>query len=279
MIRVGPAVACAPAKLNLFLEVTGKRPDGYHALETLMLAVNLFDTLELADDPTGRIGLVCEPEGLPTDERNLAYRAAQKFAPRGARMRLTKRIPHEAGLGGGSSDAATVLQMRGGTPAMAADLGSDVAFFFHAPAAWCTGRGEMVEPESPGGRFDFVVVKPAGGLSTAEVYRHLKLPSASRSGDAARAALRRGSPEELAGGLFNRLEAAACDLSPAVADVIQRLRRCEPLAVQLTGSGSAVFALCRNGTDADRVAVQFRASWPSGEVLPRVYVVRSWPRG
>src|SRR5438477_7604267 len=164
-------VVRAPAKVNLFLEVLGKRPDGYHDLATLMVAVSLFDTLEIKEDPSATITLDLVPpaEAPGAEDRpaltpgpdNLVWRAADLLRrhaghPRGARLRLRKRIPLAAGLAGGSSDAAaTLLGLNrlwrlGLTDAelarLGAELGSDVAFFLHGPAAWCTGRGEVITP-------------------------------------------------------------------------------------------------------------------------------------
>ena len=149
----------APAKVNLFLEVLAKRPDGYHDIETLMVAVNIFDTLKFREDSSGDIRLACNRPELSTGPDNLVVRAAallkrQTGCEKGARIRLVKRIPLAAGLAGGSSDAAVTLiglnrlwklqlspkQLM----SLATELGSDVAFFFSTPAAWCTGRGERV---------------------------------------------------------------------------------------------------------------------------------------
>ncbi len=272
LLPAGPAgcVVAAPAKLNLHLEVIGKRADGYHDLETLMLAVDLFDTLEVADDPAGELSLACDTPGVPAGPGNLAWRAADelrtRLAPgRGARMGLTKRIPHQAGLGGGSSDAAAAIlgcaMVWGVEPAsdVAAAIGSDVAFFLGGPAAWCTGRGEVVEPEQVGGELWFVLVKPPGGLGTADVYRRLTLPATPVSGDALRAAVRAGDPEAVARHLFNRLDGPAFGLRPDLAGVKDELVRCGALGALLTGSGVAVFGVCRDRSHADAVAGEFRA--------------------
>jgi 4-diphosphocytidyl-2-C-methyl-D-erythritol kinase len=181
-------VAWAPAKVNLTLEVVGKRPDGYHAIETLMVAVDLFDTLEVRRGPAGVVALECDPPTLPTDGRNLVVKAADALrraagTDQGASLRLTKRIPHEAGLGGGSSDAATTLLAlnrlwglglgRDELAAVAAGVGSDVAFFLSPPAGWCTGRGEVVTSEPVGRELDLVVVKPAVGARSGRPSRPL----------------------------------------------------------------------------------------------------------
>jgi 4-diphosphocytidyl-2-C-methyl-D-erythritol kinase len=285
-------VIAAPAKLNLFLEILGTRPDDYHELESLMVAVNLFDTLELRARSDDAIVLECDPPGLTAGPDNLVYKAAEKLrvragAPpsRGASIRLTKRIPMQAGLAGGSSDAAAAvfglnhlwgLNLSGGElAAIAGEVGSDVAFFLSLPAAWCTGRGEIVSPESPARPFDVVLVCPPVGLATAQVYRAVKVPSRPVDGSAARAAFRAGNPDTLGAALFNRLQPAAVHLAPVVESVYRRLAGLNPAGCLMSGSGSAVFALCRDSHDAHRVAIAFRASRPPAEPESRVEVVRT----
>jgi 4-diphosphocytidyl-2-C-methyl-D-erythritol kinase len=285
-------VIAAPAKLNLFLEILGTRPDDYHELESLMVAVNLFDTLELRARSDDAIVLECDPPGLTAGPDNLVYKAAEKLrvragAPpsRGASIRLTKRIPMQAGLAGGSSDAAAAvfglnhlwgLNLSGGElAAIAGEVGSDVAFFLSLPAAWCTGRGEIVSPESPARPLDVVLVCPPVGLATAQVYRAVKVPSRPVDGSAARAAFRAGNPDTLGAALFNRLQPAAVHLAPVVESVYRRLAGLNPAGCLMSGSGSAVFALCRDSHDAHRVAIAFRASRPPAEPESRVEVVRT----
>src|SRR6476469_7269340 len=175
----------APAKVNLFLEVLGKRADGYHEIATLMLAIDLEDELDVAPAESGELSLTCDDPALPTGPENLVLKAASRLRAEtgtsaGARIHLRKRIPWAAGLGGGSSDAAAALEglnelwkLGLSTAALArvgSDIGSDVPFFLNGPAAWCTGRGEVVTPVKVGKPLDLVLVKPAEGLGTAEVY-------------------------------------------------------------------------------------------------------------
>ena len=284
-------VVAAPAKINLFLEIRGKRPDGYHDLESLMVAVNLFDTLELSTRFDGAIELRCDPPSLSTGRDNLVYKAAERLRIRanreelGASIHLTKRIPMQAGLAGGSSDAAaTILGLNhlwnlnlshSELAAVAAEVGSDVAFFLALPAGWCTGRGELVSPEAASRSFDVVLVCPPVGLSTVEVYRALQVPSVPVDGFAARAAFRAGDPDALGAALFNRLQPPAVHLAPAVETVYRRLVGLKPAGCLMSGSGSAVFALCRDSHEAHRVAQAFRASRPPAEPESRVAVVRT----
>lgn len=282
------AVWLAPAKLNLTLEVVGKRADGFHAIETLMVPVDLCDTLEVR--PGGGLTLTCDRPDIPTDGRNLVVKAAAALqratgCTRGAEMRLTKRIPHEAGLGGGSSDAATALlalndlwELNLPAPqlaAVAADVGSDVAFFLAGTAGWCTGRGEVVTPEPVGSPIDVVIVKPPVGLSTKEVYGRVVVPTPPLDGTAARDALRAGDVEGLGRALFNRLQGPAFAVAPAVEALWRELAALSPLGCQMTGSGSAVFALCRDAPEAARTAAAVRRTHESDPQPPQVFVSRT----
>jgi 4-diphosphocytidyl-2-C-methyl-D-erythritol kinase len=288
--RRGPAVRVrAPAKVNLFLEVFGRRPDGYHELATLMVTVSLYDTLEFTEEPTGATRLSCDHPSLSTGPDNLVCRAVElvrRHAGRsgGVAVRLWKRIPTAAGLAGGSSDAAATLAGlsalwrlgwdRDELARLGAELGSDVPFFFFNPAAWCTGRGERVEPLRLGRPLDFVLVSPAVGLSTAEVFRGVTVPEAPRDGAASRRAAAAGDVEELGRQLFNRLQPAAERLCPDVAGLCARLAGLGPAGWLMSGSGSSVFALCRDAGEALRVARALSAA-PEQTRGARVCIVRS----
>jgi 4-diphosphocytidyl-2-C-methyl-D-erythritol kinase len=266
-------VVWAPAKVNLFLEVLGKGPDGFHAIATLMTAIRRFDTLWLKEEPSGRLQLSCNRPDLATGPDNLILRAARLLqertgGTRGCQVRLVKRIPLAAGLAGGSSDAAAALVglnhlWRLGLDALeleklGAELGSDVPFFFHTPAAWCTGRGEIVTPAPAPRALDLVLLCPDFGCSTAEVYRHVEIPAQPRDGHAIRAALAAGDVTEIARHLHNRLEPAALKVAPQLADLRQRLERLNPAGTMLSGSGSTLFAVCRDRDEARRIARALR---------------------
>jgi 4-diphosphocytidyl-2-C-methyl-D-erythritol kinase len=304
--------------VNLFLELLGKRTDGYHELATLILPVDLYDTLEVQPTADGELRLTCDPPTMPSGPGNLVWKAADALrrtfgVTAGAAIRLTKRIPHEAGLGGGSSDAAATIAALNTVwglncrvdelAPVAAQVGSDVAVFLvcsaepdsqgpwvqnrsesHPPtvrpgfarkAGWCTGRGEIVTPVPLGGPLDLVIVKPPVGCSTAEVYRQVKLPPTPLSGDAALAALASGDPTRVAAELHNRLQPAAFDLQPLVQRVYDHLTECEPLGCLLSGSGACVFAVGRNRPDAVRVARRFAAQTQYDLPDCRVFVVRT----
>jgi 4-diphosphocytidyl-2-C-methyl-D-erythritol kinase len=279
----------APAKLNLFLEVLSRRPDGYHAVETLMMPINLYDTVQLCRSPERTDHLTCRlvdgialegdgPAGprtrpqLPTALDNLVLRAMQRMQditgprpPLGAW--LTKRIPLQAGLGGASSDAAAALRavaLWGGPEsppleALAAELGSDVPFFLHSGPAWCRGRGEMVEPVAGIGRLQAVVVTPPAGLATGRVYQAVQVPQVPRDGQPLVAALRDGNLPAAGKLLFNRLQEAAGRLSPWIERLQRAFGKLDVLGHQMSGSGSSYFGLCRSRRHAQRIAAQLRA--------------------
>ena len=259
----------APAKVNLFLELVRKRSDGYHDLETLIVLVELADTLEVEPRIDGELRLECDEPGIPTGPTNLVWKAAAALKARfgvtaGATIRLTKRIPHEAGLGGGSSDAASTIAALNAVwglnrPAaelapVAAEVGSDVAAFLCPPACWCTGRGEVVTPVPLGAPLHLVIVKPPVGLSTAAVYQACAVPETLVNGTAIRIALAVGAVGAVGAGLHNRLQSPAFALQPAVKAVYDALIATEPAGVLVSGSGSCVFAVARDAADADRIA-------------------------
>jgi 4-diphosphocytidyl-2-C-methyl-D-erythritol kinase len=305
ILRHGPAAAGeqpvppdtvrvrTPAKVNLFLEVLGRRPDGYHEVATLLLAIDLFDELDLRPAPSGELSLTCDVPELLTGPENLVLQAARRLREAtgfagGATIRLSKRIPWAAGLGGGSSDAAATLAglnevwKLGLSPAALArigtEIGSDVPFFLNGTAAWCTGRGEVVTPVAIGRPLDLVLVKPPEGLATAEVYRRVTVPTTPRDGLAAKEALAAGDVEALGQALFNRLQEPAFELAPAVAEVFGRVQSVGAAGLLMSGSGSCLFALCRNPEEARRVHDDLSRGWASsGDSPTRTFLVRSRP--
>jgi 4-diphosphocytidyl-2-C-methyl-D-erythritol kinase len=279
-------VVWAPAKVNLFLEVLGKRPDGYHAIETLMLTVGLFDTLVFRTGPAPHITLTCTDADLSAGPDNLVVRAARLLQERtgctlGCQIRLVKRIPMAAGLAGGSTDAAATLQglnalwqlglKRSELATLSADLGSDVAFFFHGPAAWCTGRGEIVTAAPVAGGLDLVLLCPSFGMPTAEVYRHVVLKGKPQCAEAIRAALGHGDIEEIGRRLFNRLAEPAARLDSRIGDYYKRLAALAPAGQLMSGSGSSLFALCRSSSECKRITAALR---DGADDLYRVFAVR-----
>jgi 4-diphosphocytidyl-2-C-methyl-D-erythritol kinase len=299
--------ARAPAKLNLYLEVFGRRGDGYHELATLMVPVSLFDNLSLVptastagpaiqlDVNTSSAGrLDSDRATIPAGGENLVVRALELLRERsgcnrGAATRLVKRIPAAAGLGGGSSDAAAALLLanhawklnwsRTRLAALAAEIGSDVPFFLCGGGGVCRGRGERVEKLPAVRRLHFIVVKPPADLRTADVYRaydaladHESQAVAAKRLEALIAALVRGRLTEVGRMMRNALEAAAATLSPWIERVRSAFDELDCLAHQLSGSGSAYFGLCRHAQHASRLASVLRS-----RRLGCVYAVRSCP--
>lgn len=276
----------APAKLNLFFEVLGKRPDGYHEIEMLVAPVGLYDTLCFQSQDREEIRFTCQKASgawaaqgewlpdVPEGPENLVVRAVELLRSRagierGAWIHLVKRIPAAAGLGGGSSDAAAALwaanlawQLGWSSDALGrlgAELGSDVPLFFTGAAAICRGRGERVEavPEIPS--LDYVIVRPPAGLSTAAVYRACRPASQPRRMEPLLEALRSGNLGEAGRWLFNRLEPAAESLSPWIERLRRELARLDCPGFQMSGSGTCCFALCRHAGHARHVAARLRA--------------------
>jgi 4-diphosphocytidyl-2-C-methyl-D-erythritol kinase len=277
----------APAKLNLFLKVLGKRADGYHELETLMVSVSLYDTLLLSDDPSGRLQLMCVdggPRSAQSQSRempgsgadNLVRRAVELLkqhtgATRGARIELVKRIPLAAGLAGGSSDAAAALAglnrlwqlglSSRELQELAARLGSDVPFFLcSSSAAVCRGRGEVVEPLSLSERFWFVMARPPSGLATADVYRHCRPSSIDWSAGELAERLSRGRLGEAAGLFHNSLQEPAERLSADVTRLKRAFARQPFAGHMMSGSGTSYFGLCRSRRQAVQLAARLKAT-------------------
>ncbi|MGQ9505460.1 MAG: 4-(cytidine 5'-diphospho)-2-C-methyl-D-erythritol kinase [Thermogutta sp.] len=279
-------VVHAPAKVNLFFEVLGRREDGYHLVETLVCPISLFDTLLFEESSgqevvltveliTGEASLGdCGFDTVPEGPTNLIHRAARLIQEemgtrKGARVRLLKRIPTGAGLGGGSADAAAALKglcrMWGLNPARevmaswAARLGSDVPLFLENGACVCRGRGEIIERLPEFTRLNIVVVKPAVSLSTASVYAACRVPERPRSIQPVLEAWSKGELTSLGEGMFNRLAEAAERLTPAVRDLGDRLRETNCLGALMTGSGSCCFALYRHRKQAIAAARKLKA--------------------
>ncbi|MBI1845468.1 MAG: 4-(cytidine 5'-diphospho)-2-C-methyl-D-erythritol kinase [Candidatus Rokubacteria bacterium] len=283
----------AAAKVNLALEVLGKRADGYHEVATVMQAVDLSDRLVL-EEADGLELRVTAP-GIPTDGTNLALRAARALAEasgvsRGVRITLDKRIPAAAGLGGGSSDAAAVLLgldrlwgLRWAQPKLAevaVTLGMDVPFFLHGGAALGRGRGEQLE-RLAAGTTALVLVNPRFGSSTAEVYGRVT-PAMYSDGARARAvaaALRGRSAGRLAATLYNGLEPAVAPVAPEIAQMKAALVAAGALGALMSGSGPTVLGICRSFEQARQIRGRLtRASWECWAVRTLVGPAIRFPR-
>ena len=254
----------SPCKVNLVLNILGKREDGFHELETVMFPVPFFDRLTLAPATSG-ISLTCSDPSIPADDRNLVFQAAQRFfndfsVNEGVAMHLDKRLPHQAGLGGGSANAAVALralnEMFGGPfderrlSEMAATLGSDVPFFLSNQPALATGRGELIESL---GRFKLldgatmVLVHPGFGVPTGWAYKELSMHPDLMDGERGRArklaeAFERGDESgwEM---LFNAFERPVFAKYPLLQLMATGLKGLGAKGAMMSGSGSAVFGV------------------------------------
>ncbi len=257
-----------PAKINLGLFILGKRPDGYHDLETLFQMVSLYDTVEL-ESFENKIELVCDDPKVPTGESNLMIRAArllQEAVPEktglGCRMVLTKKIPMGAGLGGGSSNAAGVLRglnrlwdlnlKSAELSKIAAQLGSDIPFFLCAPSALGQGRGERLTPLQPPQKFHVILVFPRVSMATSEVYQAFKLDLTknSKNINILREFFSQSNITSLGAYLHNDLEPIVMERLPVVARIKQKLNSLNADGTLLSGSGSAVFGIFENSQGA-----------------------------
>lgn len=242
----------SPAKINLFLRVLRRRHDGYHELASLFQAINLFDTLhlQLSDEDS----LTCTDSSLPTDGANLVIKAADLFRrktgiEKGLTVYLEKRIPQQAGLGGGSSNAATTLwgfNELCGRPATeaqlaewAGEIGSDISFFLSQGTAYCTGRGEILRPLPPLAPMYVWIIKPPHGLSTPQVYGKLDASSLPQR-DPEKALETFFSPHPV---YFNDLEIPAFEVMPELGLLKQQLYDSGFSHVLMSGSGSSFFCV------------------------------------
>jgi 4-diphosphocytidyl-2-C-methyl-D-erythritol kinase len=255
----------APAKLNLFLHLVGRRGDGFHELQTLFQLIDLTDTVRIQVREDGRIE---RPEGAAgvAAEADLAVRAARALksatgSPRGATLRIRKRIPSGAGLGGGSSDAATVLLALnalwacGLTTAelsrLGLALGADVPVFIEGFSAWAEGIGERLTPVTLPERW-YLLIHPGIGISTGEVFQSPELT--------------RNSPLITIRAFFdsggrNDCEPLVRKRAPEVGEALDWLARVAP--ARLTGTGSCVFAAFESAAQAERVAARVPPRWTS----------------
>lgn len=263
-------VSHSSAKINLFLQVTGKRPDGYHELATVFWPVpELYDTITLEVGTTAGLALSCSDPSLPADTRNLAWRAALRFAeaakvPPAWRLHIDKRIPVAGGLGGGSSNAATVLRLLNDaygqplTPAqlhqLAGGLGADVPFFLLNRPALATGIGDQLLPLAlPTGLPPppLLLINPGFPIATAWAYQHWNscplppVPPVARIVQA----LESGDWELAADATYNSLEHCALRKFPLLALLLEFLVAQGCRAAHVSGSGATVYALCQPGTE------------------------------
>ncbi len=258
-----PVALPAPAKLNLFLHVTGRRADGYHELQTLFQFIDLCDTLEFRSAGARRTEVEPHLPGIEP-EANLVWRAAERLrsatgSRRGAAIRVTKRIPEGGGLGGGSSDAATTLlglnhcwELGLDLDALASlglELGADVPVFVHGHAALAEGIGERLTPVDPEEPW-FLVLHPGFGVSTARVFAHRELTRNTPS---------KKIPPFPSDGLRNDCEQVVRQEYPGVGRALDWLSGYG--AARLTGTGSCVFAAFGERRDAEAALREVPEGW------------------
>ena len=273
----------APAKINLWFRIKGRRDDGFHEIETLMVPVSVFDRISIkkTGDRNGPIQFACNDKSIPSGPENLVMRAAQSFrraanVAEGIKIELEKAIPHGAGLGGGSSDAASTLialdeLFQASLPKnelmkLAAELGSDVPFFLAQSAAICRGRGEIVEPMRLPAPLRLLLVKPDFGVPTPWAYRQWKNARELPGIDYA--------PQEFAGiRFYNDLERPVFEKYVLLAHLKTWLRRQPEVAVALmSGSGSTLFAVLRDGTESAPLEARARE-----ELDPQLWIAACEP--
>ncbi len=271
---------CAYAKLNLTLDVLGKREDGYHDLQSVMQTVSVRDDIEI-DVGTGKPWcLKCDREDIPCDERNLAWKAAKVFCdalgkdPNGLEIRITKRIPSQAGMGGGSADAAAVLRALNdhyGNPLsilalaeLGAQVGSDVPFCVVGGTCMCEGRGERLRklPDMPD--CIFVVVKPDFSVSTPELYKKIDEVAIPNRPDnrAMESALLAGDLEKVAHNVFNVFDPVVTADHLELNYIKSLFHQYGAVGYQMTGSGSACYAIVSEFEVAAVILNMLKANYP-----------------
>lgn len=268
------------AKLNLTLDILGKREDGYHDLQSVMQTISIRDDIEI-DVGTGKPWkILCSREDIPTDERNLAWKAAEVFCraakkdPNGLEIRITKRIPSGAGMGGGSADAAAVLRALNkhydapfsilALAELGAQVGSDVPFCVLCGTAMVEGRGERLRklPDMPD--CIFVVVKPEFSVSTPELYRKLDQVAIAKHPDnqVMESALLAGDLEKVAHNLGNVFDPVVTQEHLELNYIKSIFHQYGAVGYQMTGSGSAVFAIVSEFEVAAVLCNMLRDNYP-----------------
>jgi 4-diphosphocytidyl-2-C-methyl-D-erythritol kinase len=269
----------SPAKINLYLRIAGKRPDGYHELVTVMLPLDFGDEITLQSRKTG-LTLQCDNPTLPTDDTNLALRAAKKLAKvfavrQGAKITLKKRTPLAAGLGGGSSNAAAVLMglerhWKLGAPTeklhgLAASMGSDINFFMAGGAALCRGRGEKIEAIPCRLSAAILLVNPGFGISTKWAYENwakavaeLRLTAPPPEVSLLLRALAEDDLAAVSRCLFNSLEAPSVRKYPVLELIKKAMRDGGAAGALMSGSGATVFGLFADAKAAGKSAREIR---------------------
>jgi len=271
-------------KINLTLDVTGRREDGFHLLDTVMQTVSIWDELDIQHSHEPGVHLQCSRESIPTDRKNTAFRAAKFFLEdqglthEGVYIFIRKYIPSRSGMGGGSADAAAVMkaivELEGLDVSLerlmelGAKVGADVPFCLLSRWARVQGIGERVVPIESDWRFFIVLVKPAQGVSTPQAFARWDEGVQTRMDvDRTQAAVERNDLDALMASVCNALEAPAIELVPAVEQVRQDLLAQGVALARMTGSGSAVMGFSRDKSVLERAAKSLRTKYPFVEIV------------
>jgi 4-diphosphocytidyl-2-C-methyl-D-erythritol kinase len=255
--------ASAPGKINLFFTVGALQDDGFHEVVSVYHALNLREIVTVTAASEFSLTVSGITEGVPTDESNLAIRAAKFVSRSPLAIHIDKRVPVAGGMGGGSADAAAVVvaasKLAGATYSIpeTVELGSDVPFAILGGTALGTGRGEVLTPLETTGELHWVLVPANYGLSTPEVYRtldQLRPIAEPRDPMALISALREGDPRKIATLLHNDLQQAALHLRPELQETIAALEAAGALRAMVSGSGPTILALAENASEASRIA-------------------------
>ncbi|CAB4947914.1 unannotated protein [freshwater metagenome] len=268
--------ASAPGKINLFFTVGALQPDGFHEVVSIYQALNLRETVSVTAAKEFSLTVSGITEGVPTDETNLAIKAAKFVSRSPLAIHIEKTVPVAGGMGGGSADAAAVVvaasKMCGAkvTASETVALGSDVPFAILGGTALGTGRGELLTPLETAGEFHWVLVPAPFGLSTPQVYRtldELRPKPEERDAMPLIEALRKGAPSDIAPLLHNDLQQAALHLRPELQETIDALESAGALRAMVSGSGPTILALVESADEAMRIAEACGGIATSGPAL------------
>ena len=252
------------AKINLTLKILGMRPDGFHNIESIMQTVSLFDEVKCIETPGNSIEISCSDKKVPVGEKNICYKAAELVKKKlsigkGVGIDIKKSIPMEAGMGGGSSNAAAVLVglnkmwelklSEDELVEIAAEIGSDVPFFIIGGRCLCKGRGEIIEKIGADGRLplQYIIVKPDVSVPTVWAYKEWD---------------RTQSTERRTQNTGNDLEAVVINKYPVIGEIKKSLLGAGCTSSQMTGSGSAVFGVCRDEDQGKKVLIKIKERYP-----------------
>lgn len=269
----------APAKINLFLDIRGKRSDGYHIVSMVMQSISLCDEITVSDTDDGKIKIICSDENIPLDESNTVYKAVELFFKetkkenKGIEIKIKKNIPTEAGLAGGSTDAAAVLfalneifkteLSRKDLAEIGSEIGADVPFCVYGGTMTASGIGTILSPLPDLPECYFVIVKPKIGICTKEAYEKSDSSEflAIKGMDKITEAICEANIKSIAKNLYNKFEEVTA--LPEVETIKEFMLKCGALGASMTGSGSAIFGIFDNDNMRDDCARKLEERYDS----------------